>query len=341
MKAIVIDQYGPAEVLTIETQSAPSAVQLGSQELLIEVHATSVTTADWRFRAAAFPLGMRLLGRLVAGLFRPRNRLTGREFSGRVVAVGSLVNRFQPGDEVFGAHGGGVNAERIIVPESAALAKKPANLSHAEAAALPFGAITSVTFLRDMAKIQPGERVLIVGASGGVGVYAVQIAKQLGAHVTAICSGGKFDLVRSLGADELIDYTEADPRDAGLTWDVIIDPVGKSRFRDYRHLLRAGGRHVFIEAGPREIWQSIVTPWMRGPTVLFGISEENSKTMENLAALVEAGELAPVIGHRLPMTEVVEAHRIVDRRRRRGAVILDWPAASAPSNKTIPLRRAG
>jgi NADPH:quinone reductase-like Zn-dependent oxidoreductase len=321
MQAIVIDNYGSADVLKLETRERPT---IGVQELLIEVHATSVTTADWRLRAAAFPAGMRLLGRLFAGLLRPRNRSTGREFSGRVVAAGANVTRFHVGDEVFGSNPAGVNAEYIAVPESGAVLPKPEGLSHAEAAALPFGVITSVTFMRERAKIQPGERVLIAGASGGVGVYAIQVAKHLGAEVTAICSSGNIDLVRSLGADHVIDYTAEDPRLIGRSWDVIVDSIGMTSFREYRHLLSAGGRHVFIEGGLRDLWQSIITPWMQGPTVVGGVSIDNREGLEKAIALVEAGAIRPVIGHRFPMTEVVEAHRVVEGRRRKGAVILDW-----------------
>jgi NADPH:quinone reductase-like Zn-dependent oxidoreductase len=337
MQIIVCDNYGSPDVLKLETQDRPT---IGAQELLIEVHATSVTTADWRFRAAWFPAGMGLLGRLMLGLRRPRNRSTGREFSGRVVAVGAAVTRFQIGDEVFGSNPRGVNAEYIAVPESGAVLPKPERLTHAEAAALPFGAITSITFLREMAKIQPGERVLIAGASGGVGVYAVQVAKHLGAEVTAICSPGNFERVCSLGADHVIDYTTEDPRRIGRTWDVVVDPIGKMSFADYRPLLSEAGRHVVIEGGLRDIWESIITPWMRGPTVLWGVAMDSREALAKVCVLVEAGAIQPVIGHRFPMTEMVEAHRLVEGRRRKGAVILDWPAARA-TEQPIPLRRAG
>jgi NADPH:quinone reductase-like Zn-dependent oxidoreductase len=267
------------------------------------------------------------------GLRRPRNRSTGREFSGRVVAVGAGVTRFAVGDEVFGINPRGVNAEYIVVPESGAVMLKPTRLTHAEAVALPFGAITAVTFLREMAKIQPGERVLIAGASGGVGVYAVQVAKHLGAEVTAICSPGNAELVRSLGADHVIDYTSEDPRTLGRIWDVVVDPVGKTTFADYRALLSEGGRHVIIEGGFRNIWESIITPWMRGPTVLWGVANDNRDALAKVCALVEAGAIRPVIGHRFPMTEVVTAHRVIEGRHRKGAVILDWPAqCSSPSS---------
>jgi NADPH:quinone reductase-like Zn-dependent oxidoreductase len=324
MQTIVCDNYGPPDILKLEAQERP---MIGAEELLVEVHATSVTTADWRFRAANFPVGMRLLGRLFVGLLRPRNRLTGREYSGRVVAVGAGVSRFRVGDEVFGCNAAGVNAEYIAVPESGAVLPKPVGLTHAEAAALPFGAITSVTFLRERANIRPGERVLVVGASGGVGVYAVQVAKYLGAEVTGVCSTNNVELVRSLGADHVIDYTAEDPRRGGHSFDVIVDTVGKTSFADYRHLLGEGGRHVFIEGGVRELWQSLITPHMRGPTVIGGVSIDDREGLEKVCALVEAGAIRAVIGHRFPMTEVVAAHRVVEGRRRRGAVILGWPAA--------------
>jgi len=339
MKAIVQDTYGAPEVLKIEQSPEP---QLTPDGMLVEVHATSVTTADWRFRASAFPPGMWLVGRLVAGLFRPRHRLTGREFSGRVVAVGPEVSRFRVGDDIFGINPAGVNAERIVVPESAVVVKKPATLSHAEAAALPFGALTAISFLRDVAKIQPGERVLIAGASGGVGVYAVQMARALGAEVTAICSGKNADLVRELGAHEVVDYTREDASRLGRTWDVIIDPVGKTDFAGFRGSLSDGGRHVFIEAELPEIWQSIVTPWQRGPTVLFGVGTETVQGLEDLCELVARGEIRPVIGHRFVMDEIVEAHQVVEARRRRGAVIIDvvTPAAEDVEPEAAALLRS-
>lgn len=338
MQTIVCDNYGSPDILKLEVQERP---QIGAQELLVEVHATSVTTADWRMRTATFPVGMRLLGRLLVGLRRPRNRMTGREFSGRVVAVGAEVTRFRVGDEVFGSNPSGANAEYIAVAESGAVLRKPSGITHAEAAALPFGAITSIVFLREWAKIQPGERVLVVGASGGVGVYAVQIAKHLGAEVTGVCSTSNVELVRSLGADHVIDYTNEDFRRLGRSWDVIVDTVGKTSFRDDRDLLREGGRHAFIEGGVREMWQSMSTRWMRGPTVLAGVALDNREELEKVRALVEAGGIRPVIGHRFPMTEVIEAHRVVDGRRRKGAVILDWPAARHASKPSASRKPSG
>ncbi|MCA9636434.1 MAG: NAD(P)-dependent alcohol dehydrogenase [Myxococcales bacterium] len=334
MYAITQDHYGPVENLQIESLAAIEPAALGAHDLLVEVHATSVTTADWRMRAADFPAGMRLAGRLFAGLLRPRNRITGREFAGRVLAVGAAVTRFAVGDAVFGAHAGGVNAEQIVVPEGASIARVPRGLSMAEAASLPFGALTAADFLIDKAKIQAGEEVLVLGASGGVGVYLVQLAKHLGAAVTAVCSGANEALVRGLGADKVIDYRSEDPRALWRSWDVIIDPVGKSDVPGYRSSLREGGRHVFIEAGIGEILRSMVSD-----AVIFGVTTEGSAAMERLCELVEAGAIRPVIGHRMPMTAVAEAHRLVERRHRRGAVILEWPAAGAPA-EVVPLQRA-
>lgn len=337
MKAIVTDSYGPADVLKIEEQPAP---EVGAGQLLVEVHATSVTTADWRFRAADFGPGMQLMGRLVAGLFRPRNRVTGRVYSGRVVAVGPGVSRFAVGDEVFGAHPEGANAERIVVPESGAVVRKPEGLTHAEAVALPFGAITAIAFLRDIAKVKAGEHVLVVGASGGVGVYVVQLAKHLGAEVTGVCSTENVELVRSLGADHVIDYTREDPRDAEQTWDVIIDCAYKTRHTDYRAKLSAHGRHAFIEGSPREMLQSLTTRLRRGPTVCFGIAADTQAAFERLVEHVSTGAIHPVIGHRFPMTDVVQAHQLVEGRRgSRGALVLDWPAAAEPG-RVLPMRQA-
>lgn len=324
MQAIVYDRFGGPEVLRLEARPEP---RIGDDEMLVAVHATSVTTADWRFRAAAFPAGMRLLGRMIVGFRRPRNRLTGREFSGRVVKVGARVTRFAPGDEIFGVNPRGVNAETIAVPENAVVVRKPEGLSHAEAASLPFGALTALSFLRDLAPIRAGERVLVLGASGGVGAYVVQVAAHLGAEVTASCSTANLALVRSLGAHHVVDYTQEDWTTSGATYDVILDVIGKSTFARARSRLAPAGRHVFIEGGVREIWQSFVTRFRRGPRVVFGIATESVAALERLRTWVETGALRPVVGHRFPMTEVVAAHRVVDERRRRGAVILDWPPA--------------
>ncbi len=322
MLAIVRDVYGPPEVLHIEERPVPD---LAADDVLVDVRATSVTTAEWRMRAADFPPGMRLLGRMFTGLLRPRVRTTGREFAGTVRAVGSAVTDLQIGDDVFGVHEGGANAERIAVPASGVIVPMPAGLSHAEAVAMPFGSLCSIDFLEDRARVKPGERVLVVGASGGVGVYAVQVAKQAGAEVVGVCSTANVELVRSLGADSVVDYTKADPRDGGQTYDVVVDTAGKTSVRGYRSALRPGGRHVFIEGGISALLLSMVSRWLPGPTVIGGVTMDTRAGFERLRARVEQGGLRPVVGHRFPMAEVIEAHRVVERRHRRGAVVLDFP----------------
>ena len=327
MLAITHDQYGSPDVLTLQTIDEPK-VRPG--ELLIEVRAFSVTTADWRMRASAFPAGLWLVGRLITGLLRPRHPLSSREFSGRVLAVGANARRFEVGDDVVGIHDAGVSAERIAVPESAVLVRKPDALTYADAAALPFGGLTAVEFLRDYAKVQPGERVLIVGASGGVGVYLVQFAKHLGAHVTAVASAQNLDFVRALGADDAIDYTIDDPR-AGAPYDVIVDTIGKTTFAHYRHALTPPGRHVFIEGGLREMVQAAITPWRGGPRVLFGVARESTDALEALLQLVDDQALRPVVGHRFPLQQTKDAHWLVERRHRKGAVIVDVGPTTLPS----------
>ena len=186
MKAAVYETYGPADVVKIDSRPKPEP---GATELLVRVEATTVTTADWRLRASAFPGGMWLPGRLMTGLFKPKNEVLGAEFAGVVEETGGEVTGFKPGDRVFGFAGHGAHAEYLTIDETAAVAPIPAGLDTLEAAALPFGAVAALAFLRDVAKIKPGQDVLIIGASGNVGVYAVQIAKAMGATVTAVATG--------------------------------------------------------------------------------------------------------------------------------------------------------
>lgn len=323
MHAIVHDVYGPPEVLRLEDRPRPVPAE---DELLIEVHATSVTTAETRFRAAWFPPGMGVLGRLFVGWSRPRNRLTGRDFAGRIVAVGSAVTEFEVGQDVFGACEGGSNAQWIAVPETGSIAALPEGLSFAEGAALPFGAVAALSFVRDRAWVCAGERVLVVGASGGVGVYAVQVARALGAEVTAVCSGRNEALVRELGADRVVDYRETELTELSERFDAIVDVTGKTAYATHRHLLAPRGRYAFVEGG---VWELVLAAWTSlgfGPRVLGGVAIDSSAALRAVAEAVQSGSIRPVVGDRFPYTSVVEAHRIVDARHRRGAVILEFGA---------------
>jgi len=323
MRAIVAERYGSPEVLQVVEREEPECSQ---DDLLIEVRATSVTTAEWRIRAGDFGTGFSWLGRIMFGLTGPRQTTTGREFAGRVLGVGAAVTNFAAGDDVFGVHPG-ANAERIAMPASGVVTRMPAGLTHAQAVSLPFGGLCAIDFLEDKAKVQAGERVLIVGASGGVGAYLVQVAVSLGADVTAVCSADNAAFVRELGASSVVDYRVTELETLPGPYDVIVDTVGKTSVRSFRPMLSQAGRHVFIEGGAWELVQSLTSGLRRGPRVVGGTTEDSRDGLERLRARVEAGAIQPVFGHRYPMDQVVEAHRLVESRHRRGAVVLDFPAS--------------
>lgn len=330
MTAATIRRYGGPEVITLETLPIP---RIARGEVLIRIHASAVTTGDWRMRGAAYPKGLRLVGRLVTGLFRPRHLVPGVTFSGTVVATGSGATHFAVGEPVFGALNRGGHAEYIAVPETAAIAAKPLRLSHAQAAALPFGAATADHFLRRLGEVGTGERVLITGASGAVGHVGIQIAKALGAHVTALTSSGNIDFVRHLGADEVIDYTRQDVTTAGARFDVILDTIGHLGFGRARPLLRHNGRYLTTEGAWREAWQ-MLAPWRRhGQSVRFGVSEPDAKQLDHLAELAEAGKLTPMIEQSFPLAEIARAHQSVETRRRQGTIALDMRPSETQSAK--------
>ena len=292
MKAATYRRYGPPETVTIEDVPDPTPRE---GEVLVDVQASTVTTADWRMRASAFPGVLWLPGRLMTGVFRPRRPILGGDFSGRVAALGAGVTRFAIGDEVFGFAGHGAHAERVKMPEKGAIAAKPARLTHPEAAAVPFGALSALVFLRDFAKVLPGQRVLILGATGGVGVFAVQIARHLGAHVTATSGPDRSDLIRSLGADVLIDRHREDFTDASESFDAILDTVGATDFARARRALAPSGIYVRLDIGLREVAQSIATMRGNGQRIAIGVSPDTAPDLDLLAGLLEAGTIRPVI----------------------------------------------
>jgi NADPH:quinone reductase-like Zn-dependent oxidoreductase len=319
MKAAIYRKYGPADVVEIGEADRP---QIKDDEVLVEVAATTVTTADWRFRASAFPGIMWPLGRLIAGVITPRNKILGGEFAGRVVERGPKVTRFDVGDDVFGFSGARAHAEYLAVRADGPVARKPPNLSYEEAAAAPFGGQSALAFLRDFAKVKPGQKVLIGGASGGVGVFAVQLAKHFGAEVTGVCSGANVELVRSLGADHVIDYTKDDFAASGATYDLILDTAGTMSFSRARPVLSPTGIFLPIEFGGREIGQALLKRLTGGQKVMIGISSDNRENIEALAALLESGAIRPVIDARFAFDEIAEAHRRVESRHKRGSVVI-------------------
>jgi NADPH:quinone reductase-like Zn-dependent oxidoreductase len=322
MQACIYEEYGSADVVRVGEVERP---EVKADEVLVRVHATSVTTADWRFRASAFPRGFWLAGRLMVGVLRPRNRILGMDFSGVVESIGGKVARFKVGDRVFGAASAtrrGAHAEYVAVQESGAILHKPPSLTDQEAAAIPFGASTALAFLRDFAGVRPGQRVLIVGASGGVGVWAVQLARHFGAEVTGVCSARNVELVRSLGAHHVVDYTAGAFAQSGEAYDLIFDTVGVTTFAGCKDALSEKGTYLPLNSALREIMQSVLTSWSPGKRVKFAISENTREGLELIVSLIEAGVLKPVVDRVYPMEQIAEAHRHVEGRHKRGSVIV-------------------
>lgn len=325
MRAMVYDRYGPPEVLEPREVETPRAT---AGQLLVAVRASSVTTADWRLRAAAFPGVLWLPGRLMTGLLRPRHRILGVDFAGEVAATGSDATRFAVGDRVFGFCGHGGNAEYVAVAEDAAVARIPDGLDFEQAAAIPFGGLAALVFLRDFAKVAAGQAVAVVGASGGVGAYAVQLARHLGAEVTGVGSAASRDLIRSLGAAHVVDYAVEDFTRTGRRYDVILDTVGATDFAGCRDALSGRGLFVPLNFGLREMLQALRTGRSRGPRVVIGVNGDTRADLGHLCELLTAGALRPVIDSRFPLEQLVEAHRHVETRHRRGAVVVTVGAGS-------------
>jgi NADPH:quinone reductase-like Zn-dependent oxidoreductase len=245
------------------------------------------------------------------------------EFAGQVEAVGKGVTSFRAGEPVFGMTMGGANAEYVAVPYDAAIAAKPASLSYEEAAALPFGALAALAFLRDIVRLRPGERILVYGASGAVGVAAVQLAKHFGAEVTGVCSTPNVSLVRSLGADHVIDYTATDFTKGTAVYDVILDTVGGTSFARALRVLSPNGRHVFVNIKLPQLLQMFLTSLRRGKQVICGFSSGSSQSdLRLIKDLVDARVLKPVVDRVYGLNDIVEAHRYVDSGRKRGSVIV-------------------
>lgn len=328
MKAAYYEKYGSAEVVHVREVARPEPKD---EEILVQVFATTVTTADWRFRASEFPRIFWPAGRAMAGLFRPRVNVLGCEFAGRVVARGRDVTKFKGGDEVFGfSLGMGANAEYIAIGENAPVVRKPANIGYDEAAAAPFGAQSALSFLRDFARVQPGQKVLVAGASGGVGVWAVQIARHFGAEVTAVTSTGNVELVKSLGAGRVIDYTREDYWTSGEQWDLIIDTAGTTDFAHARRALKPSGIFLPLEFGGREILQALRSMIFGGRRVVIGTSADSRENLAYLADLLEKGEIRPVIDSHYPLERIVDAHRRVESRHKRGSVVVTVTPRALP-----------
>src|SRR5262245_32315173 len=317
MKAAVYRRYGPPDVVRIEEVPRPDPK---TDELLVRVRATTVSAGDSRLRSARVPPGFGVLMRLGFGSFGPRRHTLGWEFAGEVAGVGPSVARFAPADRVFGARMGS-HAEYVVASEGS-VAPIPRNLTFEDVAALVFGGMTSLFYLRDKAKIQPGERVLINGASGAVGTAAVQLAKHFGAAVTGVCSSVNAELVRSLGAERVIDYTKEDFTRTGETYDIILDAVGNGTFERCQHVLAPGGRLLLVVARLGQMLGGMLKPSRAGRQVLTGVGATRAEDLLFLATLAESGALRPVIDRTYPLALIVEAHSYVDTGRKRGNVVV-------------------
>lgn len=324
MKAVVYTKYGSPDVLQLQELEKPTAKD---DEILIKVYAASLNAYDWHFLTADIFL-IRLMG---GGLLKPKYPRLGADIAGRVEAVGSSVNQFQPGDEVFGMVRGGF-AEYALAPEKA-LAIKPANTTFEEAAAVPMAAITALQGLRDEGQIQAGQRVLINGASGGVGTFAVQIAKALGAEVTAVCSTGKLDQARSLGADHVIDYTKDDFTRSGEQYDLILAANGYHSLPAYKRALAPKGIYVMAGGSKAQMFQSMLLgPLMSrtGGKQMKGVAAKSSqKDLEVLSELIEAGRIAPVIDRQYTLDKVADALRYIGEGHARAKIVITMEHGSA------------
>jgi NADPH:quinone reductase-like Zn-dependent oxidoreductase len=320
MKAIVRTEYGLPDVLTLEEIQKPTP---GDDELLVEVHAASVT-----YSTVMLIKGEPFVGRLIGlGLFKPKIKIPGADIAGRVEAVGRNVTQFRPGDEVFGDlsdAGRGGYAEYVCGPATA-FTLKPANISFAEAAAVPEAALVALQSLRDHGQIQSGQKVLIYGASGGIGTFAVQLAKQFGADVTGVCSTRNVEMVRSLGADHVIDYTKEDFTQNGVRYDLIVATAGYRSIFDYRRALSPEGIYVSTGGAMAQIFQAMLLGpllSMTGGKKLGSMLVKPNKDLAFVKELIEAGHVKPVIDRRYPLSEAAEALRYYGEGHTRGKVVI-------------------
>ena len=312
MKAIVYQKYGSPDVLALQEVDKPAVTD---GHVLVRVHAASVNPIDWHFLR-----GTPLIVRIFAGLVKPKRKILGGDVAGSVEAVGGDVTQLQPGDEVFGSPGFdlGAFAEYLCVSEDSVV-PKPANLTYEEAAAVPAAALTALQGLRDKGQVQQGHEVLINGASGGVGTFAVQIAKSFGAEVTGVCSARNLDMVRSIGADRVIDYNEEDFTKPGGRYDLILDAVGNRSLSDCKRALRANGIYVSAAGSPvRSLWMS-----MTGGKKMVSLSvRSNQEDLSFMKELLEAKKVTPVIDRRYPLSNVAEALRYLGEGHTQGKVVI-------------------
>lgn len=320
IKAIVATKYGSPEVLELKEVEKPTPKD---NEILVKVHVTTVNVGDCRMRSFTVPPMFWLPGRIALGFRKPRNPIFGMELAGEVEAVGKDVTRFKVGDPIFASTfkvNFGAHAEYKCLPEDGVVVTKPNHLTYEEAATLPIGANTALYFLKK-GNIQPGKKVLINGASGSVGTFAVQLAKYFGAEVTGVCSTANLEMVKSLGADKVLDYTQVDFTKNGQTYDIIFDTVGKTTLSQCKNSLKNNGYYLHTGMTGSEfkgLWYSMTTD----KKVIGGTAVTRKEDLVFLKELTETGRLKPVIDRCYPLEQMIEAHRYVDQGRKKGNVVI-------------------
>ncbi len=324
MKAIIWTKYGPPEVLELREVAKPAPKET---EVLIRIHATTVTAGDCEMRSLKFPVWLSLPMRIYAGINKPhRVNILGQELAGEIESVGKGVKRFKKGDQVFATTGFGFGAyaEYKCLPEESkmgVLARKPTNMTYEEAAAVPTGGLEALHFLRK-GNIQSGQKVLIIGAGGSIGTFAVQLARYFGAEVTGVDSTSKLDMLRSIGADHVIDYTQEDFTKSAETYDVIFDVMGKSSFSGSVRSLKQNGRYLLGNAGLTQMVRGRWTSMRSTKKVIIGAANQKTEDLLFLKELIEAGKIKPVIDRCYPLEQTAEAHRYVETGQKKGNVVI-------------------
>ena len=321
MYAYTYTEYGSPDVLNYVELPTPTPK---ANEVLIRIVATTVSAGDWRARSLTMPAGLGLVGRLVFGITRPRKPVLGTDLSGVVEAIGADVTTFQPGDAVIGFPGAGfgAHAEYITMPADGKIVHKPENLTFEEAAAIPFGATTAYDFLINKGKLRAGERVLINGASGSVGSACVQLAKHFGAEVTGICSATNGHLVRSIGADHVIDYNTQDFTKEGPQYDMVVDTVDTAPWDRARHALVPNGRMLLIAGSTSDMILGWLKARLRGKRLIGGVASESVDILRKVVDLAAAGDFHPVIDRSFDFSQMVAAHAHVDTGHKKGNVVV-------------------
>ncbi|OEH94393.1 NAD(P)-dependent alcohol dehydrogenase [Bacillus solimangrovi] len=319
MKAIMYTRYGSSNVLQLKEVEKPT---VKDNEVLIKIYARTVSSGDVRMRIGSRKsLPLWPISKMAIGFTKPKRTILGMDLAGEIVEVGKDVKLFKQGDQVYGFNEKGTYAEYISLPEDGPITIKPESMTYEEAAAVPFGAVSALYFLRK-GNIQSEHKVLVYGASGSVGTYAVQLAKYFGAEVTGVCSSTNVELVKSLGADRVIDYTKEDFTKNDQSYDIIFDTVGKTKFSNCKASLKPKGYYVLAVMNFKQLFEILWTSKIGSKKVVSGLTPSRSEDLTFLKELIEAGEIKPVIDRSYPFEEIAKAHEYVEKGHKKGNVVI-------------------